>query len=203
MNIFSSGSVPQLFNEGNSPYNDVGDIDIKRRVKQGCHLPHTMTIPDDIWAIAERCWDMSAKRRPSMRVLVDELTEAQKRSRGFLTSVLTSLASIPSNNADRQGVLEEVLLLARNRNLREILEFKDSNAQHAFDILHEVCRISLSWYVTVRSPYVDSPRLLLGAIQPSNGYPEYPSHLVGRARLCCRHCPACLFCVWSRDYPPV
>ncbi|KAJ3489672.1 hypothetical protein NLI96_g1955 [Meripilus lineatus] len=128
----------ELFNEGNSPYNDVGDIDIKRRVKQGCHLPHTMTIPDDIWAIAERCWDMSAKRRPSMRVLVDELTEAQKRSRGFLTSVLTSLASIPSNNADRQGVLEEVLLLARNRNLREILEFKDSNAQHAFDILHEI-----------------------------------------------------------------
>ena len=79
-----------------------------------------------------------------MQVLVDELTEAQKISRGFLTSILTSLASIPSDNVGRQDVLKELILLARNRGLREILTFKDSNAQHAFDILHEVCRVSLS-----------------------------------------------------------
>lgn len=118
------------------------DADIKRRVKQGCHPSHTTMIPDDIWTIAERCWDLSPKGRPSMQVLVDELTDTRKRSRDFLTCVLKSLASMPSCNADRQAVLEEVILLARNRDLREILKYKNSKAQHAFDILHEVYRIS-------------------------------------------------------------
>ncbi|KAJ3489668.1 hypothetical protein NLI96_g1953 [Meripilus lineatus] len=131
----------ELFNEGIRPYNDISDAGIKRRIKQGYHPPHTMMIPDDIWALAERCWDMSPMRRPSMEVLVDELIQAQNAPRDFLSYILVSLARDPSEDIHRKHALDRLTQMARNCNLWRITECNDLVAHHVFDVLHEARRI--------------------------------------------------------------
>ncbi|KAJ3483212.1 hypothetical protein NLI96_g6472 [Meripilus lineatus] len=135
----------ELFGEGTHPYSGFCKADVKRRVKQGYHPPHTMTIPDEIWAIAERCWDMSPELRPSMQVVVDELAEAHEKPRDFLTAILLSmLEACSADNVVDRYTLERLTLLSRDRQLRKILEPRDVHATkpfdpwHAFDVLHEI-----------------------------------------------------------------
>ena len=105
---------------------------------QGCYPPHTRTIPDDIWDIAERCWVMYPEQRPSMQVVVDKLAQAHNKPRDFLCSILMSSAATRSDDVDRQRILEELVALVRSRELQKVVDYRDSNAQHAFHILDEV-----------------------------------------------------------------